>query len=440
MNEEQRADFLARAVDDLISGIEPIAVPAALDARDVDAIMQVARNRLHIGRSAANDGLQYEGSVWQRVLEKLDSAGKVMSQGPSAGQSAPYDLSDEAELREMAILRRQMSAQLHAFAETHRDDVWRRVQERVVIAPKKRRIPNFGTLLAGFKTSREGQAYADLLAPSFDSISLGRPSQVGDPNLDEVIGMAWTRKAASQVAAGASDTSRERVWQKVNASISATPPATPGRARTPASAPAWPRALALGSLAVVAIAAIGPLPVTGFAEHPAAQVVRFVGGHIGVAETGTPPNPGGATTSTGTDATADGAAAQFAFDVVEPGTPPGFELASAEVFLTGITSNTGMYAVSFRGAGERTLTVYQERATTATLAAATGSASDVLLADNTPATYFDGRWSTTDGSFSWLLDGTQTLVFDRDGVRTIVVHSGPADAGFLTDFASTLSR
>ena len=396
--------------------------------------MQVARNRLQIGRSAANDGLQYEGSVWQRVLERLDSAGKVMSQGPEAGQPAAYDLADEAELREMAVLRRQMSAQLHAFAEVHRDDIWRKVQERVV-TPEKKRLPSLGTLLGGLR-SREGQAYADLLAPSLDSVSHGRPSEVGISDLDEVVRVAWTRKAASQVAASASDTRRDRVWGKVYANISAAPTTPAKQVRTPA----WPRALAVGAMAAVAIVAIGPLPATGFANHPAAQAVRFLGSHIGVTETGTPPNPGEAITVDGTGATAAEASAQLGFDVIEPAAPSGFDLASSEVFTSGITSTSGMYVVSFRGAGERSLTIYQEEATGSALAAATGSATDLLLADDTPATYFDGRWSTTDGSFSWLLGGTQTLVFERDGVRTIIVHSGPANAGFLSDFASALAR
>jgi hypothetical protein len=39
-----------------------------------------------------------------------------------------------------------------------------------------------------------------------------------------------------------------------------------------------------------------------------------------------------------------------------------------------------------------------------------------------------------------MLNGTQTLVFDRNGVRTIIVNSGPADAGLLTAFADTLGR
>lgn len=437
MNEQQRADFLARAVDDLISGIEPLAVPADLDARDVDAIMQVARNRLAVGRSAATDGLQYEGTVWQRVLEKLDSAGKVMSQGPEAGHSPAYDLSDEAELREMAVLRRQMSAQLHAFAEVHRDDVWRSVQERVVVTPQKKRLP-LAALFSGFR-SREGQAYADLLAPSLDSVAHGRPAEVGIHDLDDIVKVAWTRKAASQVAASASDARRERVWGKVYANVTATPSEPASRIRT-SNTPAWPRALAIGAVAAVAIAAIGPLPATGFASHPVAQAARFLGGHIGVTETGTPPNPGNATTITGTGATAAQASAELGFEVTEPGTPSGFDVASSEVFSSGITSSSGMYVVSFRGPAERTLTVYQERASGASLAAATGSAADFLLADGTPATYFDGRWSTEDGSFAWVLGGTQTLVFDQDGVRTIIVHSGPADAGFLTDFASTLAQ
>ena len=40
----------------------------------------------------------------------------------------------------------------------------------------------------------------------------------------------------------------------------------------------------------VAIAALGPIPATGLAHHPATEFARFVGGHIGVSETSAPPN------------------------------------------------------------------------------------------------------------------------------------------------------
>jgi hypothetical protein len=439
MNEQQRADFVARAVDDLISGIEPAHVPADLDARDVDAILQVARSRLETARSAAHDGIHYEGTVWQRVLERLGSAGTVMPQGALAGPPASrYDLSDEAALREMAVLRRQMSAQLHAFAENHREDVWRRVQARMALGEEPTTQGAFArvrsSLLARFNRSQPGQAYADLVAPALDSVAAGRPAEVGDSELDEVVKVAWNRKAASQVAATSAEIRRDRVWGKVHANI------TSGTAAPSSSAPrSWPRAVAIGAAAAIAIAAIGPLPATGFANHPAVQAVRLLGGHIGVVETGTPPDAGDGTVVSGSPATASQASDQLGFAVIDPETPPGFNFVSARVFPSGITSASGMFASSYSGAGGRTISVYQERASGAALAAASGSATDLVLANGTPATYFDGRWGVTDGGFQWILGGTQTIVFDHDGVRTIIVHSGPADAGFLAAFAASVA-
>lgn len=428
MNERQRADFLARAIDDLISGLEPV-VPADLDRKDVDAIMHVARTRLDAGRVFAHSGLQYEGAVWQHVLERIQRANAGARAGwtaapPEASEYSPA--AGDRDLTEVAVLRRHMSAQLIAFAETHREDVWQRVQARIIMTQQDKRP------FLGFLGQRPGQAYANLLAPALDSVAAGRPAEIGEASLDGVIKTAWTRKAASQVAMELAEPRRDRVWSRVRANIDAKPAAAPRFAL-------WPRAVAVGGIAAVVIAALGPVPASGFANHPAAEFVRFVGGHIGVAETGTPPEPGDGTSVTGSAATTEQATIALGISVVEPAAPAGFEAVSSEVFSSGITSESGVFVVSFAGTAGHTITVYQEAATGTLVAAASGSARDVLLTDGTAATYFDGAWETADGSFAWVLGGSQTLVFDDGGVRTIVVHAGDADAGFVTDFAGTLA-
>ena len=55
-----------------------------------------------------------------------------------------------------------------------------------------------------------------------------------------------------------------------------------------------------------------------------------------------------------------------------------------------------------------------------------GSARDITLSDGTRATYVEGSWSASADQVVWGADGTQTLVFDRDGLRTIVRYdNGP---------------
>jgi hypothetical protein len=69
--------------------------------------------------------------------------------------------------------------------------------------------------------------------------------------------------------------------------------------------------------------------------------------------------------------------------------------------------------------------VFQEAASGADLAASVGSIDDYVLADVTPASYIQGAWTPGTDGFSWSADDAQTLVFDRDGVRTIVEYIGP---------------
>ena len=72
--------------------------------------------------------------------------------------------------------------------------------------------------------------------------------------------------------------------------------------------------------------------------------------------------------------------------------------------------------------------VFQEAASGAGLAASVGSIDDYVLAGGTPASYIQGTWTPDTGGFSWSADNAQTLVFDRDGVRTIIEYIGPSVA------------
>jgi hypothetical protein len=69
--------------------------------------------------------------------------------------------------------------------------------------------------------------------------------------------------------------------------------------------------------------------------------------------------------------------------------------------------------------------VYQESASGGDLAATAGSATDVALADGTPATYVQGAWQAAGGGLTWSETGGQTLVFERSGLRTTVQYTGP---------------
>ena len=72
MKEDERAEWLARAIENLISGEPPAAPPPGLARAELDALTRVARARLEAGRTTARDAAQYERQVWQEVLSRLE--------------------------------------------------------------------------------------------------------------------------------------------------------------------------------------------------------------------------------------------------------------------------------------------------------------------------------------------------------------------------------
>jgi hypothetical protein len=98
-------------------------------------------------------------------------------------------------------------------------------------------------------------------------------------------------------------------------------------------------------------------------------------------------------------------------------------------------SDGGVFLLSYSSSGG-SLLVFQEAASGTDLAAGAGSAVDVTLADGTPATYFAGGWTPQDSEFAWTSGDAQTLIFDRDGVRTIIQHIGDDAAIDLTAVAN----
>lgn len=72
MNEQERADWLARAVDRLIQSRGAPETPSGLDDDELEGLMRVAQARLESAQSIARAGLQHEGAVWEKVLRRLE--------------------------------------------------------------------------------------------------------------------------------------------------------------------------------------------------------------------------------------------------------------------------------------------------------------------------------------------------------------------------------
>ncbi|MFQ5471570.1 MAG: hypothetical protein ACE5FA_01620, partial [Dehalococcoidia bacterium] len=87
MNERERADWLARTIDDLLRGSRQTTPPTGLDENDVDGLLRAASTRMSQATDSAKSSLQYEGAVWRRVLQRLDR--RRHPRTPSRGDAVP---------------------------------------------------------------------------------------------------------------------------------------------------------------------------------------------------------------------------------------------------------------------------------------------------------------------------------------------------------------
>ena len=444
MNEQERAEWLARALDNLLARDSRPPVSPGLEDEEMASLLRVARARLDQGQAVAHAGLQHEAQVWQEVLARLQRGATTAAdpqtspeETTDAGEVADADDPEpiaEAELDEIVHLRRRMAKDLLAVAEAHRDEVWQRLQFRLEgTRPTQKR--GFFTFL------RPHQERADALAAALDAVAAGGSAWDPDPEVRELIRIARTRHAFSEMAAGASAAAQDRVWARVRPGLFGDKMAGQGDRRGAVGA-RWPKIAAAAAAVAVVIAALGPVPATGFAQHPAARAVRSLGRHLGVIETNVSPPaaPGSPTVVSGTEVSAKQAAALMLLPIRVPSVAPtGMHLTSSRFYPKAITAaNGGTFVLTYEpdGANE-SLAVYQEAASGADLTALQGSSIELVLTDGTPATFIAGGWQTADGSFVWDQGDSATLVFERDGVRTIIRGSSgslpPATLAAIAD-------
>jgi hypothetical protein len=100
MNEQERAEWLARAVDNLIQRREATEPPEDLNDKDLQGLMRVAKARLDLAETAAHAGLQHEGAVWQQVLDRLETRAARAARPARAPGSGTFFLSEPGPRRE----------------------------------------------------------------------------------------------------------------------------------------------------------------------------------------------------------------------------------------------------------------------------------------------------------------------------------------------------
>jgi hypothetical protein len=185
---------------------------------------------------------------------------------------------------------------------------------------------------------------------------------------------------------------------------------------------------------------LAPLPFTGFGGHPAVAAAERVGEFVGVAETTDAPlAPGAGTVIEGQPATVIDASATLGILLSAPDAALGMPLTSSRVFPTGLTGEGSGLFVAHYSNNVATLSMYQEAAGGANFAVPAGQPV-IILTDGTEATYFDGTWVSDGESLTWQDTGTQSIVIERNAVRTTIRYGGPRlDPGELADVAAAVA-
>lgn len=395
MNEEERAERFARDLDQFLFGSQN--PPADLDDDDLTSLMDVANRRLDRSNATRQRAEEYEADVWERLLARLDD--------DAGAEDAADPTLDATGMTDVIAMRRRVAEDAQTLAEAHRDDVWARIEERLA-GDGSQSVATAG------EVSRPAGAPYTSDDPEFDSlvrIALGNAhSPPRDPEMTQRL---WARVGGFPDPREM-ERSLDKRWE-------------------PASIPASLAAKALGLAAAVAIlvAAVGPLPTTGFADHPFVEAVGHLAGETGVVESDEPP-PAPSTDATpveGSVTTVEEARALLDLAVAVPAyLPHGMEAISSNYYATGITSlEGGVYSLAYSNAdGSASLVIYQESGDGPSLAAMSGNTTDTVV-DGFPASYFQGGWRSADGALTWTDASSQSLVFEPNGIRVIIHYSGP---------------
>ncbi|HET9476502.1 MAG TPA: hypothetical protein VFP63_03340 [Dehalococcoidia bacterium] len=436
MNEQERAGWLARAVDKLIQRRQVETPPEDPKARDLGALLSIARVRLDLAESAAHDGLQYEESVWQKVRQRLESsaaaapadATPLFRRSSDDAPSADMRELETGELGDIAAIRQRMSAEMLAMAEEHRQAVWDRVQSRIAARQSRKGFFSFFRTGAGHSPNSE---------PSLDAFATGQTLwQSSGYRTDELVALARERRTGA-ITQERAPRAGPSAWSAVTGTVCGVCRAVirfPSR-----SGVGWQRLAAGAATVALVVAAVGPIPSTGLAGHPFAQFIETVGNHVGVSDSGPPPvTTGSPTVLEGMPVTAGEASDRLGVAVSEPAyMPPDYHLRVSLYYPVGVTGDEGTLLLSYT-AEDAAILIFQEPRPASRLGIPNGEARDLTLVDGTPATSFNGGWIPGSSSFAWTDGGGQTLVFDRNGVRTIIQFIGAGAAPDLTAIANGL--
>jgi hypothetical protein len=467
MREEERVERLARAIEEMATGGQP----EEPDDEELRELLKIARIRMDAAEQAVEAGLATQEAVLERLLARLQAndggegdfaGGARVGAGDRADElGSGLEDSDDVnihEVQEVIGMRRQMAEMAAEIAESHRQAVWQKVQARIQASEGEKR----GFFRWPF---RRRDREADEFNAALDRMTLGEPIwEAADSRLEELLNVARLRQAALATAGGGFAEQQARVWGHIRPRIMARQMAsrrprvfkprgfqmpTLADLRLPAlpdfQAPPWPRMAAAVAAAAVVLAVFAPLPATGFSDHPVASLARSImGERTAVIEMTAPANvPPPTQVVQSNDVTVQEASELLGRSVFEPVfLPAGYQQVSSQYFTESMTGDQGgLFVLAYEsgaGADAQTLLVYQEPASSVNISVEEGFAQDInLFTTGTPATYISGSWRAVEGAITWGTGDAQTVVFDLNGIRTIIQTS---DAQMpLTDLANVAS-
>jgi hypothetical protein len=444
MNEEERAKKVCDAIDALLRGEEP---EMELDDQELVELLRIARLRHQAGQALANVGLTYQ-ELLRRVL-RARMVARQMEQGGEKVEDAPPEVRSimDEDSREFIDPLDPGYGKLVNFLDFQPRPAYAApvaqtmaVQTCPVAVCQAR--PTTRTLtLHWYRHSDRSSEKAEALSDGLDRLlsSRKRTISVDDPDIDELLQIAQLRRFVGQSLAAAGSPYKRRLWTVLSMRLAtslrrqAHAPQRPAVITTLGRL-SWQQAAAVAAAIALLLAALGPLPATGFADHPVAHLINLVEQHVGVEEVDGPPPTQVPTTAPEEPIAPEEAAQRLGLAVRQPSyLPEGFQLVSSVYYPQSLTSpERGTFRLVYTIGGvdpetiadtEPQLVIYQESASSDSLGVMDGQAEDVLLAGSVPGTYARFLWAAGDqGALEGADPNAESLFFNNDGVLVIITY------------------
>jgi hypothetical protein len=437
MNEEERARKLSDAIDAILRGEES---DMALDDQELVELLRIARLRHQAGQALADVGLTYQ-ELLRRVLQARIVARQIEESGEKADDTAPEvsGIMNENP-REFLDPLDPGYGKLVNFLDFEPKPA-RPAPIIQTVATKPR--PKTRTLIPHWsRRSDHSSKKVEALSAALDCLLSSRKRTIseGDPDIEELMQVAQLRRFVGQSLAAAGSPYKRRLWTVLRMRLASSLRRQAYAAPRPAVIAAfgrlsWQHAAAAAAAIALLAAALGPLPATGFADHPVTQLLGFVRGHVGVEEVDGPPPTEVPVTASETPIAPEQAADLLGLAVRQPSyLPQGFQLARSTYHPQSVSSpEQGMFVLTYTLGGvdpetlvdtkEPRLFIYQQRASSDSMAVMNGQAEDLVLTGDVPATYAHALWTAGEqGTLDSADQNAESLFFEDDGVSIIITY------------------